>query len=140
LTRVLEAWLDASGEAAGIVSTWVIQSQASDLISLQALVLVLNSATASRLYRQDNGGASMSGRQVTIKKRALLDLPLPRALEDLRIRSELAGLSTSVLAADGQIDLHQDLLAHRRVAELYGRSDAEQNQDLQWWRETGGFG
>ena len=74
LTRVLEAWLDAKGDAAGIVSTWVIQPIGPEPDWLAALLVVLNSPTATRLYRQTHGGASMSGRQVTIKKRALLDL------------------------------------------------------------------
>ena len=34
-----------------------------------ALLVVLNSPIATRIYRQTHGGASMSGRQVTIKTR-----------------------------------------------------------------------
>jgi hypothetical protein len=141
LTRVLEAWLDPKGEAAGIVSTWVIQANEPDLQLLQALLLVLNSATASRLYRQENGGASMSGQQVTIKKRGLLDLPLPRALEDQMLRAELAALAQGLCIGSGEkLNPAQDAHAHRRVAELYGRSKSEQNSDIEWWKEKGGFG
>ena len=90
LTRVLEVWWDSSGDAAGIVSTWAIQPLSSQSDWLASLLVVLNSPIASRIYRQTHGGASMSGRQVTIKKRALLDLPIPRALADPAVRRELA--------------------------------------------------
>jgi hypothetical protein len=81
LTTVIEAWLDDGGASAGTVSTWVIRPQGTmALETVFGLLAVLNSATFSRLYVERHGAKAMSGKQITIQKRALLEMPVPAPL------------------------------------------------------------
>jgi hypothetical protein len=81
LTAVIEAWLDDGGASAGTVSTWVIRPQGTmALETVFGLLAVLNSATFSRLYVERHGAKAMSGKQITIQKRALLEMPVPAPL------------------------------------------------------------
>jgi len=81
LTAVLECWLDERGDAAGVVSTWVVApGEGVTLDGLYLLLAVLNSATFSRLYMGRYGARSMSGRQTTIYKQALRAMPCPRVV------------------------------------------------------------
>jgi hypothetical protein len=140
LTRVLEAWLDTVGDAAGIVSTWVIQTLEPDTELLHALLVVINSPTASRIYRQEHGGAAMSGAQVTIKKQALLELAVPRALLDPSVRRELASTGEKLLSANVTSPMTaEDRRSALRVAQIYGRSESEGESDIGWWQKKGGF-
>lgn len=127
LTSVLEAWFDVEGEAGGVVSTWVILPRPE--ADTWALLALLNSATLSRLYMARHGAKSMSGRQTTIGKPALLDLPLP----DLARCREL-GLRARALQEQA-LDDSADHELHLATARLLGRSQAQAQEDLAWWRE-----
>lgn len=120
LTEVLEAWLDAEGTHAGVVSTWVITLRpGQDPDRLWEILAALGSATLTRILRQRFGGLAMSGRQLTIKKAALLELPIPRTRDP-----ELA-----VWARARQAGGAEPAWGHHRMAELLGR---EPHEDWRW--------
>lgn len=82
LSAVLESFCDPSGLCAGVVQTWVIRPKQPLSFEAQVsycdlLCVYLNSAALSYHFVERYGAAAMSGRQMTIKKQALLDLPLP---------------------------------------------------------------
>jgi len=157
LTAVLEAWLDRTGDAAGVVSTWVVRPGAATADAPDADVLLraaglLNSATLARRYLERFGGRSMNGRQTTILKRGLLatalpaDLaaprgpgPLPRAPAPTRDRARLwahlerlaAALGADRPDAPGRVE--RDALAHRVAGLLLGRDPAGADDDYLWW-------
>ena len=82
----------------------------------------------------------MSGAQVTIKKKALLELLVPRALVDPVERGALAASVKGLLSCeDGDARETEDRRIAFRVARIYGRTEAESESDLTWWREKGGF-
>ena len=84
LTKVLEACLDQEGHSGGVVSTWVLWLQEEDsarsLEQLALLEVVLNSAVLSRFYQQHFGAQQSPWGGMTIRKRGLLQLPLPPSL------------------------------------------------------------
>jgi len=81
----------------------------------------------------------MSGWQITVKKRALLDslLPTPPALgggEEAR-HAELAELARALAAPLSPADRAAlDRRAHLCAAALFGRSAEEAESDLLWWQ------
>ena len=82
----------------------------------------------------------MSGAQVTIKKQALLQLPVPRALLDPAVRRELASMGEKLLSRIETSSMTaEDRRSALRVAQIYGRSESEGESDLNWWQKKGGF-
>jgi hypothetical protein len=146
LTSVIEAWFDETGCAAGVVSTWVIVPKAG--VDAWALLALLNCATLSRIYMARHGARSMSGRQTTIYKQALLELPMP----DLRAQH----LSDEALAKSDGSPLQSarelqglplgprfdavDRELHLVASKMLGRSDAEATDDYAWWHERAAKG
>ncbi|RIK65704.1 MAG: hypothetical protein DCC64_00900 [Planctomycetota bacterium] len=126
LTSVLEAWYDVEGGAGGVVSTWVILPRPG--VDAWTLLALLNGATISRVYMARHGAKSMSGRQTTIGKQALHDLPLP----DLARCREL-GLRARALQEQAP-DEAADRELHLEVARLLGRSEVQAQEDLAWWQ------
>jgi hypothetical protein len=152
LTRVLECWFDELGQAAGVVSTWVIRSQNRDCIGgLYALLAIVNSATFSRLYMTRYGARAMNGQQTTIAKQALLDMPVPVRLSTMFTTQDDEAISLDAHSAQllracettGRLlqstPRHHptyalmDRAAHLTAARLYGLSDREALQDYVWW-------
>ena len=152
LTAVLEAWFDEHGTAGGVVQTWVLRPD--DDIDPFVLLGILNSAVFSQLYMGRHGGASMSGRQTTIKKRALGAMPIPDgargpALEECTWTWEAiwspqtsnAALRTLVrtvavaLQHGGETPEreHLDWILHAAVARLYGHTQAQARRSLNWY-------
>lgn len=157
LTAVLETWFDRDGVAAGVVSTWVLQPRGPvhDTVWWAWLGL-LNSASFSRIYMGRHGGASMSGRQTTVKKAALADMSVPAVLghpppeqpvgpivhpwasstTDPQRIGQLARLARRLQCVpDDPLTPLVDTLAHGTAAALYGYSAAEANASLMWWQE-----
>jgi len=160
LTAVLECWLDTRGDAAGVVSTWVVApGEGVTLDGLFMLLTVLNSATFSRIYMGRYGARSMSGRHTTIYKQALREMPCPAVLGPAMLSTSLSFLSlpshdapdgatpAGLLAAcrDAGRALQElpvghprrdvlDRLGHRAVALLYGRGEDGAADDYAWWR------
>ncbi len=160
LTAVLECWLDTRGDAAGVVSTWVIvPGEGVTLDGLFMLLAVLNSATFSRIYMGRYGARSMSGRHTTIYKQALREMPCPAVLGPAMLSTSLSFQSlpshdapdgatpAGLLAAcrDAGRALQElpvghprrdalDQLGHRAVALLYGRGEDGAADDYAWWR------
>ena len=79
LTSVIEAWLDEKGDTAGVVQTWVVtpKVESRDFLWLYGMLGIINSARFSRIFVDRHGGSAMSGKQITIKKSCLLDMPIP---------------------------------------------------------------
>ena len=127
LTSVLEAWFDEKGSAAGVVSTWVIAPKAG--VDPWLVLALLNSATMSRLYFSRHGAKSMSGMQTTIYKRGLLQLPWPEIGA-----SEAARLGEIARVLQGAYSEDSDRELHRIAARVLGRSEAEAEADITWWR------
>lgn len=157
LTAVLECWLDTRGDAAGVVSTWVIvPGEGVTLDGLFMLLAVLNSATFSRIYMGRYGARSMSGRHTTIYKQALREMPCPAVLGPAMLSTSSSLPShdapdltapAGLLAAcrDAGRALQElpvghprrdalDQLGHRAVALLYGRGEDGAADDYAWWR------
>ena len=160
LTAVLEAWHDERGDSGGIVSTWVLWPREDSPDAMRLLLATLNGATLSRLYMSRYGGRSMSGRQTTIHKQSLSELPLPadlfepidagapdamlnwptehatraarNSLKRLLIQSATA---LQAIPDDDQLWRQLDRLAHLTAARLFGRSMKEAEADYQWWCE-----
>ncbi len=154
LTAVLEAWFDAAGTSAGVVQTWVLRPEPN--LDPYVLVGVLNSAVFSQLYMGRYGGASMSGRQTTIKKRALGMMPLPEAAlgtsqgtweggwkrlwdpgtTDQEVRSLLRRIAARLQQhPDKPERAPLEWLLHAVVARLYGYSPKEALASLSWFAE-----
>ncbi len=158
LTAVLECWLDARGEAAGVVSTWVLAPDPGvTLDGLYTLLTILNSATFSRLYMERHGARSMSGRHTTIYQRALRDMPCPaplaRAMLSPAERGAAPGLDTTAgllatccdvgralqeTSVEGARRRAVDRLGHRAAGLLYGRGEDGAAADYAWWRGRAG--
>lgn len=162
LTAVVEGWLDAAGDAAGVVSTWAVVPDAGmPLDALYALLAVLNSATFSRLYMDRHGARSMSGKQTTMYKKALCDMPCPAALQrglrDHTCRAWASrerpcldtpagllavcgavGRSLQTMAVDDPRYRPLDRLGHLAAALLYGDDAAGAEDDYLWWCEHAG--
>lgn len=165
LTAVIEAWFDEAGDSAGIVQTWVVlskgqtQSGPSENAEFWWLTGVLNSAYFSRVFVSRYGAQSMSGKQITVKKANLLEMPLPRpTIGDARDATR--GLQSSTLEAVDEGTLGRllvqvcramqrpsismdglavlDKVAHLVVSSLYGRQTAEAEEDYRWWSERAG--
>jgi len=160
LTAVLECWLDTRGDAAGVVSTWVIApGEGVTLDGLSMLLAVLNSATFSRIYMGRYGARSMSGRHTTIYKQALREMPCPVALgpamlstsqsflslpshdaPDLTTQAGLLAACRDVGRAIQELPVGHprrdalDRLGHRAAALLYGRGEDGAADDYAWWR------
>jgi hypothetical protein len=129
-----------------VVSTWVIVPKAG--VDAWALLALLNCATLSRIYMARHGARSMSGRQTTIYKQALLELPMP----DLRAQH----LSDEALAKSDGSPLQSarelqglplgprfdavDRELHLVASKMLGRSDAEATDDYAWWHERAAKG
>ncbi len=157
LTPVLECWLDMRGDAAGVVSTWVVApGEGVTLDGLFMLLTVLNSATFSRIYMGRYGARSMSGRHTTIYKQALREMPCPAVLGPAMLSTSSSlpshdapdGATPAGLFAacrDASRALQElpvghprrdalDRLGHRAVALLYGRGEDGATDDYAWWR------
>jgi hypothetical protein len=165
LTAVIEAWLDRRGEAAGVVQTWVIKPKdkafGRESAWWQVSLGILNSATFSRIFVNRHGAAAMSGKQITVKKESLLEMPvpdLPRATwsasegvgshlaippasewSDIKHASLIGAALTRVVstliegAAGDNRFAALDKLAHHFAGALYGLSCGECEEDYQWW-------
>jgi len=160
LTAVLECWLDTRGEAAGVVSTWVIApGEGVTLDGLSMVLTVLNSATFSRIYMARYGARSMSGRHTTIYKQALREMPCPALLGPAMLSTSPSFLSSSshdapdLTTPAGLLTACHDVgralqelpvghprrdaldrLGHRAAALLYGRGEDGAADDYAWWR------
>ncbi len=144
LTSVIEAWFDEDGSAAGVVSTWVIVPKPS--VDPWALLALLNCATLSRMYIARHGAKSMSGRQTTIYKRGLLELPMinvgaPHLSDEALAKSDgspLKGARELQGLKPGPRFDELDRELHLAAAKALGRSEAEGLEDYHWWRERTG--
>ena len=162
LTAVLEAWHDAEGDSAGIVQTWVVRPKAESFTvtstdALWWLTGVINSAYFSRIFVSRYGAHSMSGKQITIKKKNLLEAPVPQPVfDECSTQADLGGdpfsaprdvigrwlidvckaLQASELKADMISPL--DKMAHFLVGALYGRQHDECEDDYRWWCDRAG--
>ncbi|MFT4976896.1 MAG: hypothetical protein ACI8S6_002801 [Myxococcota bacterium] len=148
LTAVIEAWLDEDSAAAGVVQTWVLTpSQQRPLSWLYAALGVLNSAPFTHLYMRRFGADAMSGKQTTIKKAALLRMPLPTIFSTEGLApagpgsllsddaAELAGaigcMAAALQLSPGERTL--DAALHLAVGKLYGYPTAEALRQYRWW-------
>ena len=170
LTAVVEAWLDTGGETAGVVQTWVIKPEDEALGRKDAwwlaLLGILNSATFSRVFVNRHGAAAMSGKQITVKKKSLSEMPLPdlrnaawhaaeavaphlmipRATEwaspkhAFLIAIALARVVSTLLESAATDDRFPalDKLAHYLAGALYGLSERESEEDYYWWCDRSG--
>ena len=150
LTAVIEAWLDVHGHSAGVVQTWVLYP-AGDAECCWAMLGILNSATFSRLFMQKFGAAAMSGRQTTIKKSALQQMPVPRLqstsadpaviwqtdqpLSVLPNNVIQSGLARVAHALQSDADSELDAMGHWLAGQLYGRGAVECSADQAMWAE-----
>ena len=133
LTRALEAWCDAQGEAAGVVSVWILRPKARpDALACKALAVLLNSATFSRLFWTRNGAPTTARGHATVQKAALLATPLPDLWADEPTLSRLAALYDALSAQDPPPEAERE--AHLAVADLYGLPAPEAQADLDAWR------
>jgi hypothetical protein len=73
-----EAFLDSRGEYLGAVSTYSIFHPENDVGLLENLCTWLNSSRASDLLRAEQGAASVGGGFMTLKKKTLQELPVPK--------------------------------------------------------------
>jgi hypothetical protein len=82
LTKTLEAAFDEKGEMGGVVSTWAIyeRTKTAHASGLLLLEMLLNSWVVTWLYHTHHGAQQSPWGGMTIKKAALLDLKLPKAL------------------------------------------------------------
>ena len=152
LTAVLEAWFDEHGTAGGVVQTWVLQP--GDEIDPFVLLGLLNSAVFSQLYMGRHGGASMSGRQTTIKKRALAAMPIPGGAVGLAVEEWTGDWGTIWSPQTSEPELRSlvrtvamklqrsretsgrkllDWVLHAAVARLYGHTEAQARRSLNWY-------
>ena len=74
-----EAFLDRKGEYLGAVSTYSIFHPENEVASLKKLCAWLNSPPASGLLRAELGAASVGGGFMTLKKKTLQELPIPKS-------------------------------------------------------------
>jgi len=98
LSAVLEATCDLQGACAGVVQTWALKpieglSLDAQVAQCELLCAYLNSAAMSYHFVERYGAAAMSGRQITVKKKALLSLPLPKLSEPEALCASLTGAS-----------------------------------------------
>ena len=156
LNAVLEAVYDPAGALGGVVSTWVIRLHAAATCdAAYTLLAILNSATFSRLYTQRYGGKAMSGRQMTIQKAALLQMPCPHELAAalrapyayVDVQPRLGNARELVAACWATASLLQqvapsdpcwsqlDKTAHLAAGLLYRRDIDGALDDYQWWCE-----
>jgi hypothetical protein len=77
LSNRIEACLDAAGECCGAVSTFSIFHPDDRIDALEDLCKWLNGDQATAFVRSQLGAASVGGGYMTIKKRVLLELPIP---------------------------------------------------------------
>jgi hypothetical protein len=165
LTAVVEAWLDEHGESAGVVQTWVIKPIGEAIptgsVWWNVLLGILNSATFSRIYVDRHGAEAMNGKQITIKKKSITQMIVPRFLNDPQsslfcsdhgtdfidewsnvnnVEALARSLSTTVeslqsktLPSDEVCNF--DKLAHYLAGALYGRSEEGCESDYYWWCE-----
>ncbi len=75
----LEAYLDATGQCVGAVSTFSVFHPADSLDDLSRLCRWLNSPAATCQLRAELGAASVGGGYMTVKKRTLAGLMMPPA-------------------------------------------------------------
>ena len=166
-TSIIEAWCDMESESAGVVQTWVVKCPSSNPDTLyarqwlRALCGILNSATLSRIFINRNGANAMTGDYVVVKKKALLEMPIPtvfkESLNDPVIRcpekplldhmawsnpenhSVVAGQISAVVRAIQEEELQSetrcrlDLLCHLMASSLYFSDDKIWEDDLRWW-------
>jgi methylase of polypeptide subunit release factors len=78
LCNRLEAYLDAAGQCVGAVSTFSVFHPADSLDDLSRLCRWLNSPAATRQLRAELGAASVGGGYMTVKKKTLAALMVPR--------------------------------------------------------------
>jgi hypothetical protein len=78
LCNRFEAFLDRKGEYLGAVSTYSIFHPGNEVKLLQKLCTWLNSPRASELLRAELGAASVGGGFMTLKKKTLQELPIPK--------------------------------------------------------------
>lgn len=136
LSLVIEAWCDQQGVAAGAVATWVLRpARPVGEAWLRALTLLLNTATFSRIYINRHGAASMSGRQTTIKKEGLREMPIPPSFDEPHDSNLawMAAMHDAIVAASGDRRRESEAHAHLALARLYGRSQEEAMDDYRWW-------
>ena len=88
LANRLEAFLDAEGNCCGAVSTFSVFDSNDNIDALTELSKWLNGEIATSLIRSELGAASVGGDYMTIKKQALMRLPMPK---DTVQRSQLSG-------------------------------------------------
>lgn len=127
LTAIIEAWIDRTGGAAGVVQTWVIHPSAS--AGLDWTAAILNSACFSRIYVSRHGAESMTGRQITIRKRALAAMPVPEP----RVGEPSRHLAEAAKRLERSYDADLDRLLHLSASLAYGRSLEQAEDDYQWW-------
>ncbi len=156
LTSVIEAFVDDRGEFGPSIQTWCIKpiditARDDSKSLLYALCSVLNSAWFSWTYVTRYGGASMSGKQVSIKKKFLAEMPFPRppkfgtrnAQDD---ENETSGpVSKWRILADGSRFLHKsadhpmraavDRKLHQIVAGIYGVTAENEVKCYEWWAD-----
>jgi hypothetical protein len=78
LCNRFEAFLDPKGEYFGAVSTFTIYHLADDTQSLESLLAWLNSPEAAQILHAELGAASVGGGYMTLKKKTLQELPVPK--------------------------------------------------------------
>jgi hypothetical protein len=162
LTAVIEAWFDSEATSAGIVQTWAVRPKVENVSRSAAacywLTGIMNSAYFSRVFVSRHGAESMSGKQITVKKKSLLAMPVPdifSTAQDLtqepnvhqlregpfsqESRRTVAGLLAQIsemIHGSAPVDsraLALDKLAHFAAGVLYGRSEDDIEADYLWW-------
>lgn len=162
LTAVIEAAFDKLGESAGVVQTWVVrlaEEDDEDLGRWYGLLGVINSATFSRIFVGRYGAVAMSGKQITVKKKDLLEMPMPPILQagqtdsvgrsvalpsvaEWRNQNSTVPVFRSLIRAAAKLTQRPvqtatfalvDRLAHNLAGALYGRTVEESESDYLWW-------
>ena len=88
LAKRLEAYVDTAGCCCGAVSTFSVFHPDDSIDALVTLGKWLNGTDATMLIRSELGAASVGSNYMTIKKNALIELPIP---DDILSRSNYNG-------------------------------------------------
>lgn len=162
LTAVIEAWFDRIGDTAGVVQTWVIRPKTTvEPVAgwWYEILGIINSATFSRVFVNRYGAAAMSGKQITVKKSSLLEMPVPGLMRHRRpdvgksslrlppleewamgtsasatvqALSTITGTLLDLRSGGHQVALLEKI-AHHLAGALYGLTHEEREADYQWW-------
>lgn len=83
LSKRLECFVDGRGECTGATSTYTLLHHADDVAALDALADWLHCAAVQAHFDAVLGANALGGGNVTVKKRFLLELPVPDKLARL---------------------------------------------------------